>query len=28
LEAIGMQVLGGVVGGVATNGNRSYALLN
>jgi capsular exopolysaccharide synthesis family protein len=28
LEAIGMQVLGGVVGGVATNGSRSYALLN
>jgi succinoglycan biosynthesis transport protein ExoP len=28
LEAIGMQVLGGVVGGVTTNGSRNYALMN
>jgi capsular exopolysaccharide synthesis family protein len=28
LEAIGMQVLGGVVGGVSTNGSRNYALMN
>jgi polysaccharide biosynthesis transport protein len=28
LEAIGVQVLGGVVGGVSTNGSRNYALMN
>ena len=28
LEAIGVEVLGGVVGGVSPSGNRAYALLN
>ena len=28
LEAIGVQVLGGVVGGVTTNGSRNYAIMN
>jgi len=28
LEAIGVPVLGGVVGGMSPSGNRSYAVLN